>query len=185
MDTRLAPTSPRPRRHRRSIAAAALAMLALGTLSATTLAADASVAIEGFAFSPQSVTVNVGDTVTWTNGDAAPHTATAGDGSFDTGTISQGQSGSATFDTAGTFAYICEIHPTMTGTVEVQGAAPTDPPATDPPGSTDAPSVTNPPTDTGAPAAAGAPNVVGILAFILAAMAVALGLAMRRTARSR
>jgi hypothetical protein len=69
------------------------------------------------------VTVHVGDTITWTNQDVAPHTATASDGSFDTGNISQGKSGSHTFDTAGTFAYICSIHPSMKGTVTVAAAS--------------------------------------------------------------
>ena len=57
--------------------------------------------------------------VTWQNEDTAPHTATADDGSFDTGTIEKGKLGSATFKEPGTFTYHCEIHPTMHGTVEV------------------------------------------------------------------
>jgi plastocyanin len=85
-------------------------------------AASAGVTIQNFAFSPATVTVNVGDTVTWTNQDDVQHSATASDGSFDTGLLSQGSSGSATFDTAGTFAYICTPHPNMKGTVVVQGA---------------------------------------------------------------
>jgi LPXTG-motif cell wall-anchored protein len=72
-----------------------------------------------FFFSPTSVTVAVGDTVTWHNTGQAPHTATADDGSFDTGTINAGGSGSHTFNTAGTFSYICTIHPNMKGTVRV------------------------------------------------------------------
>jgi hypothetical protein len=66
--------------------------------------------------------VNVGDTITWTNQDTAPHTATASDGSFDTGNLSKGKSGSITFSKAGTFAYICSIHPSMKGTVTVADA---------------------------------------------------------------
>jgi LPXTG-motif cell wall-anchored protein len=86
-------------------------------------ASDPPVAIANFAFSPASVTIKVGDTITWTNNDAIPHTATASDGSFDTGTLKKGQSGSHTFATAGTFAYICSIHPNMHGTVVVQGSS--------------------------------------------------------------
>jgi plastocyanin len=56
-------------------------------------AASGGVSIQGFAFHPGSMTVNVGDTVTWTNQDSAQHTATANDGSFDTGTLRRGQSG--------------------------------------------------------------------------------------------
>jgi plastocyanin len=63
--------------------------------------------------------VQAGGKVTWQNQDTAPHTATADDGSFDTGTIEKGKLGSATFKEAGTFTYFCEIHPTMHGTVEV------------------------------------------------------------------
>jgi plastocyanin len=106
----------------------ALSVLAL-VLSATAVrAADAAVSIADFSFSPSTVTVNVGDTVTWTNSDQAPHTATANDGSFNTGSISNGSSDSVTFDTAGTFPYHCTIHPTMSGTVVVQGATGTTPP---------------------------------------------------------
>lgn len=94
------------------------------------LAADKAVQIAGFAFSPATVTVAVGDSVTWTNADAANHTATADGGSFDTGTIGNGASTSVTFSTAGTFGYRCRIHPSMTATVIVRAAG-TPPPATD------------------------------------------------------
>jgi hypothetical protein len=72
-----------------------------------------------FAFSPASVTVNVGDTVTWTNHDDAPHNATANDGSFSTPDINNGQSASHRFTQPGTFSYICTIHPNMHGTIRV------------------------------------------------------------------
>lgn len=85
--------------------------------------ASQSVTIQNFAFGPATVTVNVGDTVSWTNQDDVGHTATADGGEFDTGILSQGQSGSATFDTAGTFTYFCQPHPNMKGTVVVQGAS--------------------------------------------------------------
>jgi plastocyanin len=77
------------------------------------------VEIVEFAYGPDPVQVQVGGKVTWQNEDTAPHTATADDGSFDTGTIEQGKIGSATFKQAGTYPYFCEIHPTMHGTVEV------------------------------------------------------------------
>ncbi|HET9593391.1 MAG TPA: cupredoxin family copper-binding protein [Solirubrobacterales bacterium] len=77
------------------------------------------VQIVEFAYEPDPVVVQVGGKVTWQNEDSAPHTATADDGSFDTGTIEEGKLGSATFKEAGTFTYHCEIHPTMHGTVEV------------------------------------------------------------------
>jgi len=78
-----------------------------------------SVTMINFAFSPASVTVNVGDTVTWTNHDSAPHNATADDGSFSTPNINNGQSASHRFTQPGTFSYICTIHPNMHGTIRV------------------------------------------------------------------
>jgi len=95
---------------------------ALG-LAGSVLAADQAVTIASFAFSPASLTVTAGDSVTWSNNDSTGHTATAGDGSFDTGTIAPGATASVTFATAGTFAYACTIHPTMTGTIVVEAAA--------------------------------------------------------------
>jgi plastocyanin len=86
-------------------------------------AASTAVPIKGFAFKPATVTVKEGDTVTWTNQDTAPHTATASDGSFDTGNLKKGASGSHKFSKAGSFAYICAIHPNMKGKVVVQAAS--------------------------------------------------------------
>jgi plastocyanin len=77
------------------------------------------VKIVEFVYGPDPVTIQTGGKVTWQNEDSAPHTATADDGSFDTGTIEQGKIGSETFKQAGTITYFCEIHPTMHGTVEV------------------------------------------------------------------
>jgi plastocyanin len=88
-------------------------------------AASGGVTIQGFAFHPGAITVSVGDTVTWANHDSADHTATASDGSFDTGTLGRGQSGSHTFTRAGTFSYVCSIHPNMHGTVVVAGSSST------------------------------------------------------------
>jgi plastocyanin len=72
-----------------------------------------------FAYVPDPVTVQAGGKVIWLNRDTAPHTATADDGSFDTGTLEKGKLKSETFKRAGTYPYFCEIHPTMRGTVEV------------------------------------------------------------------
>jgi plastocyanin len=79
----------------------------------------AKVKIVEFTYGPDPVTVQVGGKVIWQNEDTAPHTATADDGSFDTGTIERGKIKSETFKQAGTYPYFCEIHPTMHGTVEV------------------------------------------------------------------
>ena len=64
--------------------------------------------------------MTAGTTVTWTNSDSTQHTVTADDGSFDSGVLAQGQTFSHTFDTAGTIAYHCTIHPNMQATVTVQ-----------------------------------------------------------------
>jgi plastocyanin len=72
-----------------------------------------------FTYQPDPVVVQTGGKVIWQNQDAAPHTATADDDSWDTGTIEKGKIGSETFKEAGSFAYFCEIHPDMRGTVEV------------------------------------------------------------------
>ncbi|HET9154108.1 MAG TPA: cupredoxin domain-containing protein [Solirubrobacterales bacterium] len=79
------------------------------------------VKIVEFSYEPDPVVVQAGGKVIWQNEDTAPHTATADDGSFDTGTIEKGKLGSATFREPGTYTYHCEIHPSMHGTVEVVG----------------------------------------------------------------
>jgi plastocyanin len=83
----------------------------------------AAVSIVDFAFDPAAVEIPVGATVTWTNTGAAPHTATASDGTFDSGQLAPGATFSHTFTAAGTFPYVCQIHPQMTGTVTVVEAA--------------------------------------------------------------
>src|SRR5262245_19485284 len=62
----------------------------------------AQVGIENFTFSPGDVTAAVGETITWTNEDSAPHTATLDDGACDTGNIAQGGTAGLVFDAAGT-----------------------------------------------------------------------------------
>ena len=70
-----------------SLAGAAIVALALGLAVPTVLAATRGVDIRDFAFSPRTVEIRVGDTVTWTNRDTVAHTATAQNGSFDTGLL--------------------------------------------------------------------------------------------------
>lgn len=121
---------------RRLVAALAGVLVATLLAAGSALAADQDVAISGFSYSPRTVTVNVGDTVTWTNSDAQAHTAT-GSG-WNTGDLGNGESGSITFQSAGTFDYMCGIHPAMTGTVIVRAAGGTTPPTdTDPVPTTD------------------------------------------------
>jgi plastocyanin len=78
------------------------------------------VTIQNMAFSPATLTVKVGDKVTWTNQDSVGHSSTADDNSFDTGVIAQGQSGTNTFAKAGTYTYHCSVHPNMKATIIVQ-----------------------------------------------------------------
>jgi plastocyanin len=89
---------------------------AFALLATPLLAADHKVEIKGMKFVPASLTIAAGDTVTFTNQDAAPHTATANNGAFDTGRLNRGQSKQVTVK-AGTHAYKCALHPMMTGTV--------------------------------------------------------------------
>jgi plastocyanin len=104
---------------RRALAARASAQGDTQPVADVRAAGAQSVTIKDFKYAPASISVSVGDSITWTNQDIAPHTATASDGSFDTGNLSKGKSGTVTLSKAGTFAYICSIHPSMKGTVTV------------------------------------------------------------------
>jgi plastocyanin len=94
--------------------AAACAPAAAGTAPTVT------VTIKNFAFSPEPVTVKVGDVIGWTNGDSADHTATLDDDSCTTDSIANGETESLVFTAPGTYPYHCKIHPTqMMGTITV------------------------------------------------------------------
>ena len=86
----------------------------------TPTTAHANVDISGFAFVPQTLTVSVGTTVTWTNNDSSSHTITSNDNLFESGTMSKGASFNQTFNQKGTFNYRCSIHPSMTGKIIVE-----------------------------------------------------------------
>lgn len=80
-----------------------------------------AVTIQGFAFNPPTIEIPVGGSVTWTNEDNVPHTATGLDrDALQSGTIPFGESFTQTFDTAGTYEYFCEFHPNMEGSIVVQ-----------------------------------------------------------------
>lgn len=79
-----------------------------------------NVTIQNSAFSPQSITVNKGDTVVWTNKDSMAHTVTGTPGGPASPSIAAQGTYSFTFPATGTFTYHCTIHLTMTGTVVVQ-----------------------------------------------------------------
>ena len=93
-----------------------------------------TVAIEDFYFEPPNAAIAPGDKITWINKGSAPHTATADDGSFDSGVLNPGEAYTVTFLGSGTVTYHCTIHPNMVGSVTVgeagrgAGTAPTEPP---------------------------------------------------------
>ena len=76
-------------------------------------------------FIPSSVTINVGDTVSWSNDDTAAHTVTSGhpaagpDGNFDSSLLTVGKAFDVTFDNSGSYDYFCMVHPWMVGEVQV------------------------------------------------------------------
>jgi plastocyanin len=82
---------------------------------------SATVPIQAFKFVPATIKLKAGGRITWTNHDSAPHTATAKGGAFDTGTLKRGQSKTITLRKAGTYAYVCQFHAFMQGTVVVVG----------------------------------------------------------------
>jgi plastocyanin len=82
--------------------------------------ATATVIIEDFAYSPGNLQVPRGARVTWTNRDSAPHSATDTGGTWDTGVLAKGKSGTLTFESAGTFDYFCSVHPNMKARLVVQ-----------------------------------------------------------------
>ncbi len=84
-------------------------------------------------FTPNPIQIKVGDSVTWMNSGSITHTSTSDTGAWDTGPIASGATSSAvSFNTAGTFAYHCSIHPSMTGTVIVSAVAATPAPTRPP-----------------------------------------------------
>jgi len=96
--------------------------IAAATWGVLTDAADHTVTIAGFAFSPSSLSIAAGDTVTWVNTDGATHTATDDGSAWDTGFLGGSVSSSPiTFSTAGDFSYHCAIHTFMTASIQVTG----------------------------------------------------------------
>jgi plastocyanin len=82
--------------------------------------ASAVVTIKDFDFSPMAVTINAGDSVTWTNKDGEPHTVTSVDGLFRSGGLDENDSFTFKFAKAGVYKYLCTIHPKMTATITVK-----------------------------------------------------------------
>ena len=175
-----------------TVAVAVLGILAFGlwfAMSAAPVrAADQAVTIENFLFSPQDLTIEVGDTVTWTNLDDFSHTATStsGPSAFDSGNLANGETFSFTFDTAGTYEYFCEIHPNMIGSITVTAAAATVAPSASAPASSapasSAPAASTVP-DTTVDPGVGASET--LQASLLLALVVLAGLGMLVMVRAR
>lgn len=105
------------------------------------------VGMAGEVFRPSAVTIATGGSVTWRNDDDRAHTVTATNSGFDSGTVSPGQSYTRSFPNAGTYSYLCLIHPNMTGTVIVTtpGVAPPPPAPTPVPTPAPEPTPVTPP----------------------------------------
>jgi plastocyanin len=95
----------------------ALVLAAAGTV---TSAATPTVHIKNFAFDPATLTVAAGTTVRFVNDDSEAHTVTARDGSFNSDGLDTNDSWSFRFTKPGTYAYFCQLHPYMKGTVVVK-----------------------------------------------------------------
>ena len=104
------------------LAAVGLGLLRGGEDRDALAAGGSEVKIDNYSFAPGTLTVRVGTTVTWINRDETPHTVVAQDAahSFRSGGLDTDDKFSYTFDKAGTYAYICTVHPYMTGKVVVQ-----------------------------------------------------------------
>lgn len=143
-------------------AAVALGIVLLPPSAA--LAASQLVTIQSFAFAPSATTINLGESVTWTNRDPVTHTATADGGGFDTGMLAPGMSKTIQLSVAGTFGYHCAIHPAMKGTLTVVAPVPTPQPtpaATAPPPAATPPAPITPalpPTLSPTPSPTGSPT---------------------------
>ena len=102
----------------------AIVLLVAGSPAVTAIdqpsAANAGVSIDNFVFGPQTITVPVGATVTWTNKDDIPHTSVSTEGVVKSKVLDTGEKFSYTLTKAGTYPYYCTIHPKMTGKIIVQ-----------------------------------------------------------------
>lgn len=122
-------TSPQRTLPTRLAAGAAGVLLLLGTAAAAVVAlgspaaaAAHAVMIQHYAYSPAALTVDQGDTVTWTNHDSVQHDVmvTSGPATFHSPMLAQGQSWSFTFTVPGAYSYVCSVHPDMRASVTLR-----------------------------------------------------------------
>jgi plastocyanin len=122
----------RKKNMRRSVSIAVLSVTLVIGIGTTTIGQNSLVAgaqqkheatevkIDNFSFGPETLTIAVGTTITWTNRDDIPHTVVSTDGVFKSKVLDTDEKFSFTFSKAGTYPYFCSIHPKMTGKVIVQ-----------------------------------------------------------------
>jgi plastocyanin len=106
------------------IAAVAVALTGFGSSGDSSGASTAkplpnTITIKDFSFAPEALTARAGTTITVTNADGTAHTVTAAKGAFDTGELAGGATAQITVDQPGTYAYFCNIHQYMKGTIHV------------------------------------------------------------------
>jgi len=94
----------------------------MGETAITAAANPATIRIENFNFTPPSLVVAAGTTVTWTNADDSPHTVREKDGKFKSAALDTDDTFSQTFAAPGEYDYFCSIHPYMTGKIVVKPA---------------------------------------------------------------
>jgi len=116
--------SLRPERRTRTPSAVLLvaAFFAATLLPGAAPAEDAAVQIDDFAFSPASITVKAGTTVTWRNKDDIPHTVASSTRLFKSKALDTDDTYTFTFNEPGTYQYFCSLHPHMTGKIVVEPA---------------------------------------------------------------
>jgi plastocyanin len=123
-------------------------------------AAGHDVGIASFAFSPNSITIAPGDTVTWTNSDGTTHTVTGNNGTWGSGNLANGGTYTHQFNETGDFSYHCSIHSSMTGVVHVSSGGGT-------PQTPHSPGLSS-------------STLIAIIAVVAVAAAVSIGLLWRR-----
>jgi plastocyanin len=109
---------------RKSFSLSLFALIGLGVTAAAPASNVAEhvhkVSITGFKMDPETIEILAGDEVEWINNDFVAHTATAKDGTFDTGRIDSNQSKRIKLTKVGSFPYYCRFHSSMKGTVTVK-----------------------------------------------------------------
>jgi plastocyanin len=159
----------------------------LASASPVAAASQHQLQISGFAFQPSSVTVEVGDSVVWTNMDDAPHTVTAESAAFDSGNIDEGASYAFTLVEPGTYTYRCDYHSEMRATIVVEAAigTSTDGASNTPPTNADATNGTAGPgeqPDTAMPGSSSTPNFA---LFLWGLGLLVMGISLLPTRRPR